>query len=437
MDGCLKSIRVSRDDSLDLINYSNLFKSFDILNAHIVSLPLRNRSNEVLGSLVLNLPISPADYASSAPIPSELLAFLDALSGTAAVAIDNQKMIQDQKILLESLIQLVAGAIDAKSPYSGSHCQRVPELTKMLAQAACEKNDGPFAHFSLTEGDRETLHIASWLHDCGKVTTPEFVVDKATKLETIYDRIHEIRMRFEVLKRDAEISAYQEALYKFPAETINMDELQKVIIQKCSILDEEFNFIAACNVGDEFMSPDKVERLNSIAERRWLRTIDDSLGISYPELLRRKDQQKTKLPVFENLISDKPEHIFPRVGRDVIDTENNPWGFKISSPENLYNRGELYNLSIARGTLTNEERYKINEHIIQTIKMLSALPFPKHLSRVTEIAGGHHEKMDGTGYPYRLSQQEMSIEARIMAIADIFEALTAVDRPYKKGRIQN
>lgn len=440
--GCLQSARISRNNPLNIPAYTSLFNSLEFDHAHMVALPLRNRRNEVLGALTLILQVPPEDHNTIAPIAPALLDFLEALSGTAAVAIDNQKMIQDQKALLESLIQLVAGAIDAKSPYSGSHCQRVPELTKMLAQAACDKTDGPFADFTLTEEGRETLHIAGWLHDCGKVTTPEFVVDKATKLETIYDRIHEVRMRFEVLKRDAEIEVYQSKLNKIAklapdSLVFDINSMRTEIAKPLAILDEEFEFIATCNIGGEFMSLDKIERLNSIAQRRWLRTLDDRLGISYPELERRDNSSLQSLPVWENLLSDKPEHILPRVGRDIIDTENsnnNPWGFKIPSPKNLYNRGELYNLAVGRGTLTDEERYKINEHIVQTIKMLSALPFPKHLSRVTEIAGGHHEKMDGTGYPCKLLKQEMSIEARMMAIADIFEALTAVDRPYKKGK---
>ncbi len=103
-------------------------------------------------------------------------------------------------------------------------------------------------------------------------------------------------------------------------------------------------------------------------------------------------------------------------------------------PELLYDRGEVKNLSIQYGTLTDEERYKINEHIILTIKMLEALPFPRHLMNVPEIAGGHHERMDGRGYPRAIVASSMSIPARLMAIADVFEALTATDRPYKSGK---
>ena len=139
----------------------------------------------------------------------QVLAFVENLSGVAAIAIETRRLIAEQKALLEAFIQLIAAAIDAKSPYTGGHCQRVPELTKLLAQAACDAREGPFRDFALDADEWEAVHIASWLHDCGKVTTPEYVVDKATKLETICDRIHEIRMRFEVLKRDAEIAYWK------------------------------------------------------------------------------------------------------------------------------------------------------------------------------------------------------------------------------------
>jgi hypothetical protein len=174
-------------------------------------------------------------------------------------------------------------------------------------------------------------------------------------------------------------------------------------------------------------------RLQEIAARTWTRTLDDRLGISHEEKLRKERTPPAPLPVAEPLLADKPEHRFERGARDAMPADN-PWGFRMPVPELLYNRGELYNLSVARGTLSDEERYKINEHIVQTLIMLNELPFPKHLREVPEIAAGHHEKMDGTGYPRRLTRDQMSPVARMMAIADIFEALTAVDRPYKKGK---
>lgn len=328
---------------------------------------------------------------------------------------------------MEAFIELIAGAIDAKSPYTGGHCQRVPELARMLTQAACSQQTGPFADFRLNEEEWEAIHIASWLHDCGKVTTPEFVVDKATKLETIYDRIHEIRTRFEVLKRDAHIEALCALL-----PPSGQQAALEAVTHLWHTLDQEFAFVAECNLGGEWMAPEKLARLDAIASRTWLRTLDDRLGISQEER-KRHQEAPSPLPCRESLLADKAVHLIPRPEHDNL-ARHNPWGFKVRVPTHLYNRGERYNLAIGRGTLTEEERYKINDHIIQTIRMLEKLPFPRHLRKVPEIAGGHHERMDGTGYPRQLQGGQMSIPARIMAIADIFEALTASDRPYKSGK---
>jgi len=386
-------------------------------NAVIV--PLFNRTGTLIGMMTL-VREEMGDGA--------LVRFVDALSGATAVALETRQLIASQKALFQAFIRMIADAIDAKSPYTGGHCARVPELTKMLAEAAHEAAAGPFADLKLSEDDREAIHLAAWLHDCGKVTTPEYVVDKATKLETLYDRIHEIRMRFEVLKRDAWIS-YWEGL----AKGGNADMLAQKRKEDLAALDADFAFVAECNEGGEFMSPDRLERLQDIAQRTWTRTLPDRIGIGHEEAARKAGTPEPNLPVTEPLLADRPEHILKRRPEDLF-APDNPWGFKLDQPEHLYNRGELYNLSVARGTLTAEERYKINDHIVQTIIMLSRLPFPPHLRQVPELAGGHHEKMDGTGYPKRLKGADMSPVARMMAIADIFEALTAADRPYKKGK---
>ena len=387
--------------------------------SHAIAVPLLNRQQNLVGAMVL-LQHAATDKAR--------LSFIEALSGSAAVSLETKELIRAQKQLFEAFITLIAGAIDAKSAYTGGHCARVPELTKMLARAACEESSGPYKDFSLDEDAWEAVHVAAWLHDCGKVTTPEYVVDKATKLETLYDRIHEIRMRFEVLKRDAEIDCLK-AISAGEPEAAARARLSEQMAQ----LDDDFIFVANCNEGGEFMAPEKQARLQSIAARHWQRTLDDRIGISHEEKQRKAQAPAAELPAMETLLADKPEHRVERLARDKI-AEDNPWGFKLQVPELLYNRGELYNLSVARGTLSEEERYKINEHIVQTLIMLSQLPFPKHLRNVPEIAAGHHEKMDGTGYPKRLRGEDMSPLARMMAIADIFEALTAVDRPYKKGK---
>ena len=344
------------------------------------------------------------------------------------MAIENQKLLKEQKDLLEALIQLVAGAIDAKSPYTGGHCQRVPVLTKMLVQAACDAKDGPFAGYSLNEEEWEAVHIGAWLHDCGKVTTPEYVVDKATKLETICDRLHEIRTRFEVLKRDADVEYWKGVAAGGDKAALGAarDKLHRE-------LDADFAFVAECNEGGEFMAPERVARLKTIGARTWTRTLDDRIGLSNDEKKRKNAVGVRPPPVIEKLLDDKPEHVVARPASELMPADNK-WGFKVKVPERKWNHGEIYNLSIGRGTLTEEERYVINDHMTQTIKMLTALPFPRHLRNVPEIAGGHHEKMDGTGYPKRLKRDEMSLPARLMAIADIFEALTAGDRPYKKAK---
>ncbi|WP_448108816.1 HD domain-containing phosphohydrolase [Pseudomonas azerbaijanoccidentalis] len=394
---------------------------------HLIGIRLHNRHNETVGLLVFLLADS-GDQSDLEKLRPDRIAFLQAVSGAAAVSIESQRLQARQKQLLDAFIKLLAGAIDAKSPYTGGHCQRVPVLTLMLAQAAAASEEPAFRSYHPTDDEWEALHIAAWLHDCGKITTPEYVVDKATKLETLNDRIHEIRTRFEVLKRDAWISYWQ-------AVAKGGDEQPLAQIRDASLaeLDDDFAFIARCNLGGEAMAESDLQRLRSIGQRTWTRTLDDRLGVSWEENQRQARNPAPTLPVTESLLADKPEHLFERADAELI-APDNPWGFKLDVPRYKYNRGELYNLSIARGTLTGEERYIINHHIVQTILMLSHLPFPEHLRNVAEIAGGHHEKMDGTGYPKRLKRDDMSLPARMMAIADIFEALTAADRPYKKAK---
>ena len=408
--------------------FQSLLHTLDSPRAHLVCTGLHNRQGQTLGVLVL-LHRDSGDETDLAMLRPERIAFVEAVSGVAALCIESQRLLDQQKKLLDAFIQLIAGAIDAKSPYTGGHCQRVPELTLMLARAAEASEEAAFRDYQPSEEEWEALHIAAWLHDCGKVTVPEYVVDKATKLETICDRIHEVRMRFEVLKRDAWIS-YWENLSQ-GGDAANLGQARDELL---TTLDDEFAFIARCNLGGEAMAEADLERLRRIGARTWARTLDDRLGVSWEENLRQSRTQAQPLPVQETLLSDKPEHLIERPESELI-AEDNPWGFKLDIPHYKHNRGELYNLGIGRGTLTNEERFIINGHMVQTIRMLSHLPFPAHLANVAEIAGGHHEKMDGTGYPKRLKREDMSLPARMMAVADIFEALTAVDRPYKKGKL--
>jgi len=343
-----------------------------------LTVPMKNHENEIIGVLQLINSIDPKT--------KEIIAFteshqrlVESLASQAAVALTNQNLISGLKNLFESFIKLIADAIDEKSPYTGGHCQRVPELTMMLADAAIKTNKGPFRDFTMSEKEIYELKIAAWLHDCGKVTTPESVMDKATKLETIFDRIHLVDQRFELLKSQRE-NAYLHMMLESAKDgkSLNMKSLQEDVNAINKQLDSDRNFIRQINIGSESMSPEDQQRVKQIANYE-----------------------------FRN---------------------------ELGKSDKFLNESEVYNLTITRGTLTPEERTIINNHISVTIHMLESLPYPKDLSRVPEYAGGHHERMDGKGYPKGLTRDQMSIPARMMGIADIFEALTSKDRPYKKAK---
>jgi HD-GYP domain-containing protein (c-di-GMP phosphodiesterase class II) len=342
----------------------------------MLTFPLKDHEQETIGVLQL--------INAREEVTGEVIEFskvdqqlAESLASQAAVALTQQRLVSELQILFESFIRIIASAIDDKSPYTGGHCRRIPVLTMMLAEAVHAEDEGPLKNFEITEKDRYELETAAWLHDCGKVVTPEYVMDKATKLETIYDRIHTLETRFEVLRRDAEIEYLQDCLRAKGAGQ-SATGLEQKYQQTCQQLAEDFEFLRNANIGGEFMSEEHIARVQQLAQVHWT----DAAGSQRP------------------LLSDD----------------------------------EVMNLSIERGTLNNAEREVINNHIVATIKMLESLPFPKNLQNVPEYAGGHHEKMDGTGYPKGLKREEMSVQARIMAIADIFEALTASDRPYKKGK---
>ena len=361
-------------------------------------------------------------------IDTNIVEFIELSDSLVSMSHSIYEYQKSQEEILDSIIKLIAEAVDAKSPYTGGHCERVPQIAQMLVAKASESNNGIFKDFLLdSEDDLREFEIGAWLHDCGKVTTPEYVVDKSTKLETINDRIHEVRTRFEVLWRDAQIEYLEAKLNgeetQSALETLNATQSQLI---------DDFEFIANANIGGEYMSPDKQERVRTIASQEWIRHFDDTLGLGEIEILRYDKENAQTLPATEKLLSDKKQHIIKRESFDYEDYEKH--GFKEEVPENLYNYGEVYNLCIAKGTLSPEERYKINEHVILTIKMLEKIPFPSQMTKIPEYAGTHHETLTGSGYPRKLSADELSIPARIMALADVFEALTASDRPYKKAK---
>lgn len=330
----------------------------------VITIPMINHRGEPIGCLQL---INAKDPKTGATIgfTDTVVEIITSLASQAAVIVDKETLIGEQKTLLESFIKMMAQAIDAKSPYTGAHCVRVPVLTEMLAEAACNDTAGFFREFRMTEEEKYELHIAGWLHDAGKIVTPVHIMDKATKLETIYDRIHLIEARCELRKRDAKIQHLE--------GTLNAAEYAAAI----AAIEDDLAFLKTANIGGEFMEDEKIDRLKKLAD---------------------------------------------------ITVEIN------GNAAPLINENELYNLSTRRGTITPEERQIMNDHMVHTVNMLESMPWPKHLQRVPEYACGHHEKMDGTGYPKGILGGTMSVPARMMAVADVFEALTAVDRPYKKPK---
>jgi|KBSMisStandDraft_5_1062788.scaffolds.fasta_scaffold22684_2 HD-GYP domain-containing protein (c-di-GMP phosphodiesterase class II) len=359
-------------------------KSFDRKTGYrsqsFLTVPMKNHDDEIIGVLQL---INAKDRVTDAIVPfSEADQHLaESLASQAAVALTNRLLIMQLEKLFESFINLINAAIDDKSPYTGGHCQRVPALTMMLAEAVNDAQQGPMRSFAMTDKDRYELKIAGMLHDCGKVTTPVHVVDKATKLQTIYDRIGVIDTRFEVLMRDAEIRMLRgklESLEK--GDRSNWSELDERLGTEMKRLNADREFLRFSNIGSERMAPEDQQRVLGIgAGYRW-----------------RSPDRSEDMPFLTD--------------------------------------DEIKNLTIRAGTLTEEERKIINHHIEVTIMMLESLPWPRHLKNVPEYAGGHHERMDGKGYPRGLTKDQMSVQARVMGIADIFEALTAKDRPYKKGK---
>ncbi len=323
----------------------------------ILSIPMQNHEGEVIGVLQLRASHGADGFSREARELSESLA------SQTAVALTRDRLAGEFRGLFEGLIQLIVTAIDEKSPYTGAHCRRVPILTELIADAACGVSYGPLKEFSLSELERYELRIAALLHDCGKVTTPVHVQDKATKLQTLFDRIEVVDLRFEIAKRELEFARLRDG----DAETLASSLIE---------LEDDRAFLRRCNTGGEFMDQALQERVRQIAGRwRW------------------RGPDGAERPILDD--------------------------------------ADVENLTIARGTLNTEEREIMNQHVVTTIQMLEQLPYPRALRNVPFIAGCHHERMDGCGYPNHLTREQMSLQARILGLADVFEALTAKDRPYK------
>jgi HD-GYP domain-containing protein (c-di-GMP phosphodiesterase class II) len=367
-----------KEKGFDFTGAKNFDKNTGYRTQSVLSVPLKNHENDIVGVMQL---INAKDPRTDKTISfsDDMLKQVESLASQGAVALTNKRLVVELKNLFESFIQLIATAIDKKSPYTGGHCERVPEITMLLADAVEKTTEGKYADFTMTEDERYELYLAGWLHDCGKVATPPHVVDKGMKLETITDRIEVMDTRFEVLKRDAEISMLKKQISLMEKGSTNgaIKTLETELETKTNQFSSDQTFIQKTNRGGEFMEEEDQKRVADIGNYKW----------------------------------------------------------KLEGEEiNLFDEKDVRNLQIPKGTLLPEEREIINDHIVITIEMLEKLPYPKKLRKIPEFAGGHHEKLDGTGYPKGLKDEEMSVQAKMMAIADIYEALTAADRPYKDGK---
>ncbi|NOX24952.1 MAG: GAF domain-containing protein [Deltaproteobacteria bacterium] len=337
-------------------------------------IPLLDHEDTVIGVLQL---LNAQDQKNGAIIDfsENEVDIVASLASQAAIAVTNVRLIRDLEELFNSFIQTIAAAIDEKSPYTSGHIRRVAKLSEMLAAAINTAANGKYADTSFSADELQEISVAAWMHDVGKITTPEQVVDKSTKLETIFDRVEAVRYRVEILKRDAIIAGLRQQLGT-DSDAGNDDELGAWT----TALHDDLEFLYKVNKGGEFLADEAIARIEEIGARK----------------------------------------------------------FKIGAEEfNLLSADEIKNLSIRRGTLTDEERSIINNHVVVTGKMLSNLPFPKKLGNVPAIAAMHHEKLDGSGYPGGISGDMIPLAARILAVADVFEALTAADRPYKPGKLMS
>lgn len=344
-----------------------------------LTIPLKNHEQSLIGCIQLINSID-RETGEITPFNEEDEMFAVFLSTLAANALTNRALIEQQEALFDAFANVIASAIDDKSPHTGQHCKRVPEITMMLAEEACKADWGPFKDFQMTEIEKRELRLAALLHDCGKITTPVHVIEKSTKLETIIDRITLVDTRFEVLKRDLEIKFLKDKVESLEQNRAKEDieNLEKSFKLELEKINDDREFIRKVNIGGEFLPDADIDRIKSIGKKSW--------------------------------INEDGNH-------DVF-----------------LSFDEIKCLTIRKGTLTAEEREVINRHIDVTIMMLEQLPYPKHLEKIPEYAGGHHERMDGKGRPKGLTREQMSLQARIMGAAEIYEALTAKERPYKKGK---
>jgi len=379
----LKGVSVNIPDvyDTDLFDFTGP-KKFDSSTGYrsqsMLVVPMRNHENDVIGVLQL--------LNATNPKTNQVIAFsqdyenlCESLASQAAVSITNAKLISDMGDLFEAFVKVMATAIDEKSPVTGGHIRRVADLTLTMAEVIHTLKEGKFKDKVFSPDQMYELRIAAYMHDIGKVTTPVEIVEKAKKLQTIFDRIHYVRLRMDYIIQKILLEGQNKKveLLEKGANPEQIKSCEKEILDKTKEMKEIRDFINKCNEPGEFLEDETLERLKEISKRTYL----DEAGEAQPFL-----------------------------------TED-----------------ELLNLSIRRGSITEAERKKMQDHAAVTLRMLKQIPFTKKLKNIPNFAGAHHEFLNGKGYPLGLSGDEIPFEGKLMAVTDIAEALTASDRPYKKA----
>ena len=334
-------------------------KSTSYHSKSMLVIPLINHDNEVIGVLQLINKIKNGEIINFNKLDEKVII---SLASQAAMALTNMQLITSLEDFIDAFVTTIAKAIDTKSPYTSDHIGKVEEIALLVAKAISDDNT-IYKKIKYSENDYKQLSLAAWMHDIGKISMPEHIIDKATKLEKIFDRIHLIEQRFEVIKLNKEIEYLKNQTSKTEYENFINE------------INNDIEFIKRINFGGEFMSDEDIQKLENISKKVYIK--NDGEIISF-------------------------------ISED-----------------------EFYNLSIKKGTLTKEEIEIIRNHAQLSLDMISGLPFPKKYKDVLNIACNHHEKLNGLGYPRGLKAEEISLEDRIMILADIFEALTASARPYK------
>ncbi|MBU0925932.1 HD domain-containing protein [bacterium] len=357
-----------------IINVSDVYKTnkykfegtkdFDMKTSYrsksMLVIPLINHENEVIGVLQLINKLKNGVIINFNKLDEKIII---SLASQAAMALTNMQLITSLEDFIDAFVSTIAKAIDTKSPYTSDHIVKVEKIALLVAKAIHEDNT-IYEKVKYNENDYKQIALAAWMHDIGKISMPEHIIDKSTKLEKIYDRIDLIQQRFEIIKLNKEID--------FLKNLITKEEYENYIQE----INNDFEFLKRINLGGEFMNDDDIKKLELISQKKYI-----------------KNNEK-----------------FTLITED-----------------------EFYNLSIKKGTLTKEEITIIRNHAQLSLDMISELPFPKKYKDVLNIACNHHEKLNGLGYPRGLKAEEISLEDRIMILADIFEALTASARPYKNA----